>query len=196
MKVPNLRILPVAVVSLAMLTGTSAVAAGAANAAATDSAHTATAAPARAAGHLKAPVTGTFHNHAGRGHFTGRFIPRKFTVHHGVLKATGLLKGRLTSANGKRLGTVHRTVTMPVNTPRAHVANAAACSVLNLRLGPLNLNLLGLAVHLNRVHLTITAVPGAGNLLGNLLCQVASLLNGPGNLGQVASLLNRVLALL
>jgi hypothetical protein len=70
------------------------------------------------------------------------------------------------------------------------------CSILNLKLGPLNLNLLGLNVHLNRVHLTITAIPGAGNLLGNLLCRIAGLLNGGGSLTQIATLLNRVLALL
>ena len=55
---------------------------------------------------------------------------------------------------------------------------AAGCNILNLVLGPLDLNLLGLAVHLDQVVLDITAVPGAGNLLGNLLCAVANLLNG------------------
>jgi len=43
-------------------------------------------------------------------------------------------------------------------------------------LGPLDLNVLGLTVHLNQVVLNITAVPGAGNLLGNLLCAAANLL--------------------
>ena len=65
-----------------------------------------------------------------------------------------------------------------------------------LTLGPLNLNLLGLVVTLNQVHLTITAVPGAGNLLGNLLCAVANLLNGTGSLSVIAALLNGILALL
>jgi len=54
-------------------------------------------------------------------------------------------------------------------------------------------------VTLNPVHLNIAAVPGAGNLLGNLLCAVAGLLNGgglSGVLGQIASLLNQILALL
>ncbi|HKB13041.1 MAG TPA: hypothetical protein VKD69_20395 [Vicinamibacterales bacterium] len=37
------------------------------------------------------------------------------------------------------------------------------------------------------MHLLITAVPGAGNLLGNLLCDVASLLD---NGGLLANLLN------
>ena len=70
--------------------------------------------------------------------------------------------------------------------------------------GPLDLNLLGLAVHLDEVVLDISAVPGAGNLLGNLLCGVANLLNGV-NLGGIlgasltntlTTLLNNVLAIL
>jgi hypothetical protein len=69
---------------------------------------------------------------------------------------------------------------------------------LNLVLGPLDLNLLGLEVHLNRVVLDIVARTGAGNLLGNLLCAVAGLLDGTGTLDQLrlANALNRVLALL
>ena len=52
------------------------------------------------------------------------------------------------------------------------------CPILHLDLGPLDLNLLGLRVQLNRVILDITAIPGPGNLLGNLLCAVAGLLDG------------------
>ena len=63
-------------------------------------------------------------------------------------------------------------------------------------LGPLDLNLLGLEVHLDTVHLNITAVPGPGNLLGNLLCAIAGLLDGPSPLSGIAALLNRVLAIL
>ena len=63
------------------------------------------------------------------------------------------------------------------------------------RPGLLLLDLLGLVVDLNEVHLQITAEPGSGNLLGNLLCAVAGLFdNGP--LSQVAQLLNRILNLL
>ena len=63
-------------------------------------------------------------------------------------------------------------------------------------LGPLDLDLLGLQVHLDKVVLDITAVPGAGNLLGNLLCAVAGLLDGgplAGLLGQLNSLLQQIL---
>jgi hypothetical protein len=58
-------------------------------------------------------------------------------------------------------------------------ATQAVCSVLDLTLGPLDLNLLGLMVHLgggdtgaDPVHLTLTADP-TGGLLGSILCSLA-----------------------
>jgi hypothetical protein len=75
-----------------------------------------------------------------------------------------------------------------------------SCSLVNLVLGPLHLNILGLVIDLNQVVLNITAVPGAGNLLGNLLCAVANLLNGGSPLStlltQLQTLLNQILAAL
>ena len=44
--------------------------------------------------------------------------------------------------------------------------------MLDLTLGPLDLNLLGLMVHLDKVHLLITADPNGG-MLGSLLCSLA-----------------------
>ena len=49
----------------------------------------------------------------------------------------------------------------------AVAAQAATCQVLDLTVGPLNVDLLGLIVDLKKVHLTITAIPGGG-VLGNL----------------------------
>jgi hypothetical protein len=72
----------------------------------------------------------------------------------------------------------------------------ATCRILDLTLGPLHLDLLGLVVDLNQVHLTINAVPGPGNLLGNLLCAIAGLLDGTPSAGTVATILNFLLALL
>jgi hypothetical protein len=46
------------------------------------------------------------------------------------------------------------------------------CQILDLVLGPLDLNLLGLMVHLDRVHLSITAERGGG-VLGDLFCSLA-----------------------
>jgi hypothetical protein len=61
-------------------------------------------------------------------------------------------------------------------------------------------DLLGLVVDLNQVHLQITGQQGPGNLLGNLLCGVAGLLdNGPaggltnGLLQGITNLLNQIL---
>jgi hypothetical protein len=55
---------------------------------------------------------------------------------------------------------------------RAVAAQGNTCPVLDLTLGPLDLNLLGLVVELNRVRLTITAIRGGG-LLGDLFCGLA-----------------------
>jgi hypothetical protein len=155
----------------------------------------AAAATARAAtpASVTAPVTGAFTNADGTGTFTGTFTPTSFSVVNGVLEATGLLKGTLTDADGTSLGSVSQTATLPVETTGAAAA-PDACNVLNLVLGPLNLNLLGLVVTLNQVHLNITAVPGS--LLGDLLCDVANLLNGGGTLSELSVLLNEVLSLL
>jgi hypothetical protein len=69
----------------------------------------------------------------------------------------------------------------------------ASCTILDLDLGPLDLDLLGLVVALDEVNLDVTAVPGAGNLLGNLLCAVAGLLDRGGPLTAISALLNRLL---
>src|SRR5918997_2243984 len=69
------------------------------------------------------------------------------------------------------------------------------CRILTLTLGPLDLNLLGLRVQLNRINLRITAIPGGG-LLGDLLCALTNLLNPAQIAGnQVSAVLNSLLAL-
>jgi hypothetical protein len=70
------------------------------------------------------------------------------------------------------------------------------CDVLHLTLGPLDLNVLGLVVHLDQIQLDITAQQAPGNLLGNLLCAVAHLLDGTGPLSGLTVLLNQILAIL
>jgi hypothetical protein len=58
--------------------------------------------------------------------------------------------------------------------PNATTAAAGAtCPVLDLILGPLHLDLLGLVVDLNKVHLTVTATQGGG-VLGNLFCSLST----------------------
>src|SRR3954453_9498242 len=67
------------------------------------------------------------------------------------------------------------------------------CPILHLDLGPLDLNLLGLHVHLNEVILDIEAIPGPGGLLGNLLCAVAHLLDGVDLGGVLGNLLQNLI---
>jgi hypothetical protein len=143
------------------------------------------AAAAPPAGSLTVPVTGTLAN---GGAFSGSYTITRFVNQGGNLVARGTLSGTLTNAAGGVIGTV---TNVPVTVPVA--AAAGSCTILDLTLGPLHLNLLGLIVDLNQVHLVITAQQGSGNLLGNLLCAVANLLNGGGPLGALAGLLNNIL---
>jgi hypothetical protein len=66
------------------------------------------------------------------------------------------------------------------------------CPILNLALGPIELDLLGLVVETSPICLDVTAVPGSGNLLGNLLCSVARLLDRGVALDNVLARLNPV----
>ena len=125
---------------------------------------------------------------------TGVITINNFATANNQLVAQGLLNGTLTTAAGVVSQVVNQPISLPV------VGIDPNCAILNLVLGPLNLNLLGLVIHLNQVVLNITAVAGAGNLLGNLLCDVANLLNGGGTLStlltQLTTLLNQILAAL
>lgn len=136
------------------------------------------------------PVTGKGLNNGKR--FSGHFNVQRFTTKNGKAYAVGTLKGWLGSRHINR-----SNVAIPIGVKRSGLAGTAAnCPVLHLVLGPLNLNLLGLRVHLNQVVLDITAVSGPGNLLGNLLCDVANLLNQNPLAGQLSGLLTILQSLL
>jgi hypothetical protein len=101
-----------------------------------------------------------------------------------------------TAISGRFTDAVTGTVT---NFSTSLLGAVGSCTILHLELGPLDLNVLGLMVHLDRVVLDITAVPGAGNLLGNLLCAIAGLLDsGPLSaiLEDLTDLLNNLFRLL
>jgi hypothetical protein len=136
---------------------------------------------------------------AGQGVFTGSLRILRFAVQDGKLVASGIVTGTLVNEAGINTAVI-RTVTLPVSTGGGTTALAApaaiGCDILHLELGPLDLDLLGLVVHLDKVVLDLTAVPGAGNLLGNLLCAITGLLDGGGALTQIAGLLNQILDLL
>ena len=121
------------------------------------------------------PVTGTLDD---GGTFAGTLDVQRFRARDGALQAIGALTGTLTDADGNVLGSVDAVpVTLPVAaTPVAALA-AQTCPILHLDLGPLDLNLLGLVVHLDEVVLDLSAEAAPGNLLGNLLCAVTGLLD-------------------
>jgi hypothetical protein len=66
------------------------------------------------------------------------------------------------------------------------------CDILFLDLGPISLDLLGLELDLSQILLDLDADPGAGNLLGNLLCAVTGLLDGAGLLADILGILDRI----
>jgi hypothetical protein len=158
---------------------------------------------------LSGTVTGTLQD--GTGKVDGLINIQKFAKRQGKLVAIGQFTGTVTDAAGKvRFGS--KKIAMPVATePAGGAVQQAApgdvaaqalvsCEILDLVLGPLDLNLLGLVVHLDTVHLNITAEGGPGNLLGNLLCAVAGLLDGStglnGILNQLVAILNQLLGVL
>jgi hypothetical protein len=152
------------------------------------------------AGALTSRIAGTTGN--GR-NVTGSFVPLHFSKHNGKVLVRGLVQGVVHNRNGST-STFSQLRTMRVrsiNGTPARVGKVAAaratCGILHLVLGPLHLNLLGLHVDLNRVVLNVTAHSGSGNLLGNLLCAVAHLLDNnstlQGLLTRLTNLLNQIL---
>lgn len=133
------------------------------------------------------PVTQTLE---GIGTFAGNLTVTSFRIVNGQLSAVGTLTGTITDLAGNLLGTIATQVTLPVTNMNG------TCQILHLELGPLDLDLLGLVVHLDKVVLDISAQSGSGNLLGNLLCAIAGLLDNGGPLANLTQLLNQLLGAL
>jgi hypothetical protein len=147
---------------------------------------------------IQIPIAGTVTGSVEK--FAGTFTLQKFVNDNGTVVAVGTIAGSFTDLAGNVVKTGLQNVAIPVTvsqgataTPAAAIGIAAVCPILHLDLGPLALDLLGLNVDLSRVVLDITAVSGAGNLLGNLLCAVTGLLDNPSGL---AGLLNQILDIL
>ena len=152
---------------------------------------------------LDVPVSGTVTD----GTIAGTFKISRFAIQNGELVALGQLNATVTDPAGVR--TVVTSVAWPVahassGSPMADAGGSCdgdsvtqpACDILNLVLGPLHLDLLGLVIDLNQVELNITAQPGSGNLLGNLLCAITGLLDSPPFGQQLVNLLNQLIAIL
>jgi hypothetical protein len=152
---------------------------------------------------LDVPIAGVVQN---VGTIAGTFSISSFAIQDGALVAKGQLNGTVTDTAGNAR-TIVTSIAWPVASGGSAAADAAAscdtaaettraCDILNLVLGPLHLDLLGLVVDLNQVVLNITGTTGAGDLLGNLLCAITGLLDA-GSLGQqVVNLLNQLVGIL
>jgi hypothetical protein len=149
-------------------------------------ASTTAAAPPRATASVTIPITTTDVT----GTFNGVLTLTQFVVQNGQVVALGTLTGTLTTASG-----VVTTITQDVVLPLIGGTAVGSCQILHLELGPLDLNLLGVMVHLDKVVLDVTAQSGPGQLLGNLLCGVAHLLDSNAAANAIVNILNQLLGL-
>src|SRR5678815_1628746 len=105
-------------------------------------------------------------------------VVNSITVDNGQLVASGIatviVKGQ----------TFTSPFTAPILLDGSAPAALGECSVLNLSLGPIHLDLLGLVVDTSSICVDITAHSGGG-LLGDLLCGVAGLLDSGLPLDQI-----------
>ena len=130
------------------------------------------------------------------GTFTARHIALLDRATH-TFQITGLLVGTATTAAGvevpiSQIVTASATLDREANAAALRTVSMVTCDVLFLDLGPLALDLLGVTVDLSQVILDVNAVTGPGNLLGNLLCAVLSLLDGPGILASIGGILDSI----
>lgn len=124
----------------------------------------------------------------GVGTFAGTLTISSFNAVNGVINAVGTISGTLTNTAGQVVGTLTNA---PISIPLTGLTGT--CTILTLHVGAINLSLLGLNVSLSPIDLVITATAAPGNLLGNLLCSVANLLNNNAALTTLTDLLNQIL---
>lgn len=119
--------------------------------------------------------------------FDGRLSINDLSLNEaGELVASGVVRGTL---DGQRVRQTFEDVVIGLS----EGGNPAECDILFLDLGPIFLDLLGLQLDLSQITLDLTAVPGPGNLLGNLLCAVVGLLDGFDLSGVLGNVLNNLL---
>jgi hypothetical protein len=107
------------------------------------------------------------------GKFTGTLSLNEFSLSNtGEILTSGSLDGTIKS------GSATDSVSQEFSDVTTSLSSNGGCTILTLDLGPLDLEVLGLRVQLNRIQLDITGETGAGNLLGNLLCGIANLGSG------------------
>jgi hypothetical protein len=89
------------------------------------------------------------------------------------------------------LGGQNFPIPLSLTVPAGQAATAPT-QILNLHLAPIDLNLLGLEVKTSEICLNISAQPGPGNVLGNLLAGVAGALDNGLSLNQILGSLGAI----
>ena len=151
---------------------------------------------------IKGAYTDSYGKH---GKLRGTLDILHFGSQDNKIVAEGTIRGVLTDSKGEETSFAQDiawpiqklAVTMDDDGTFAKKA-AVEIPVLHLTLGPLDLDLLGLTVHLDQVVLNVDAHTGPGQLLGNLLVALLGLLDPIailGNLSQILNILNQILAL-
>jgi hypothetical protein len=138
---------------------------------------------------------------------SGKRFRGTYTIDHFARARRGRYAGRLVSVGTVRGKLGGRKVRKRRVVAPARLSKAASsaqllpplpnsCQILNLVIGPITLNLLGLVVRTNTINVRIDAQRGPGNLLGNLLCAITGILD-PQNATarQLGAALNAILAL-
>jgi hypothetical protein len=115
--------------------------------------------------------------------YAQRKKPQSSTVLPMTITSVVVQDGQLVANGVVGANTFSSPITL---TPREN-PQGGTCPILNLQLGPIHLDLLGLNVDTSAICLDVTAEQGGG-LLGNLLCSIATLLQQPGAL--VSTVLN------
>lgn len=139
--------------------------------------------------------------------FAGEWTITRFVEDGGALFAEGVLTGEVTNKHGKPTKTVEETVLLPVTVRDVSAAGAGAvraqatgdCDVLELVLGPITLDLLGLNLFIGGeggvpILIDLDATPSEG-ILGQILCGLAGGLPLDDLIGQLEDLLDFLNAL-
>jgi hypothetical protein len=145
-----------------------------------------------ASGPLVLPTNQTFTSALGSATITSVTITQLSRNAAGDLLATGTVSGTFTNLLNQTTNFTQNFTNIPIEITQ----QGRRCQILFLDLGPLFLNVLGLEINLSRIILDIDAVQGPGNLLGNLLCALVGLLDGPNlaALDQVLAQINAILS--
>ena len=125
--------------------------------------------------------------------FSGKLDVIRFEERSGSIVAIAQLTGKVDKKQGNGKKRISQQIEVPVQVSRetAEVQAQVVCEILNLVLGPIDLNILGLRLQVNTIRIRLSA-NSQGGLLGSLLCGLLGPLN-LGALGSIVNLLNQIL---